>query len=213
MIFEQIRVGGDRNFAYLVGDEESGKAAVVDPSYNPDLVMERAGANGLEIAYIINTHGHGDHTNGNGAIKNATGAKLVNHQNCRAVADLKVKHGDVLSVGGLELKFIHTPGHTDDAVSILADNKLITGDTLFVGKVGGTDFDEGARKQYNSIHERILSLSDDVEIWPGHDYGTAPSSTVGREKETNPFILRETFEEFVDLKKNWAEYKKEHGIA
>ena len=89
----------------------------------------------------------------------------------------------------------------------------MTGDTLFVGKVGGTDFKEGARTQYASLHEKLMILPDDTEVWPGHDVGVAPSSTIGHERETNPFLLRKNFEEFVDLKRNWVAYKKEHGIA
>jgi glyoxylase-like metal-dependent hydrolase (beta-lactamase superfamily II) len=81
-----------------------------------------------------------------------------------------------------------------------------------VGKVGGTDYGPGAREEYDSLHSKLMTLPDETEVWPGHDYGVAPNSTIGHEKQTNPFILRETFEEFVDLKRNWLEYKREHGI-
>ena len=91
-------------------------------------------------------------------------------------------------------------------------NALFTGDTLFVGKVGGTDFGKQAKSEYDSLHNKILKLSDDIRIFPGHDYGVAPESTIGNEKKTNPFILCKDFESFVDLKRNWLEYKKKHGI-
>lgn len=212
MIFEQIGTGGDRNFAYLVGDESAGKAAVVDPSYDPELVLKRAREHNLDVVYVINTHGHGDHTNGNSALKKMTGAKIVMHRSAPYEADVQVDDGDVLQVGGLELKIIHTPGHTEDGICILAGNRLMTGDTLFVGKVGGTDYGEGARKEYDSLHGKLMTLDDGIEVWPGHDYGVAPSSTIGHERKTNPFILREDFESFVELKENWLEYKREHGI-
>jgi glyoxylase-like metal-dependent hydrolase (beta-lactamase superfamily II) len=89
---------------------------------------------------------------------------------------------------------------------------LITGDTLFVGKVGGTDLGPGARAEYESLFGKLLKLNEDVEVWPGHDYGVRPSSTIGEERRENPFLLCGSFEEFVDLKRNWTQYKREHGI-
>ncbi len=96
---------------------------------------------------------------------------------------------------------------------ILVGDAVFTGDTLFVGKVGGTDLGEGARTEYDSLHQRLLALPDDTRVYPGHDVGVAPKSTIGHERETNPFLLQLDFEAFVNLKRNWAAYKKEHGIA
>ena len=211
MIFEQIVTAGDRCFAYLVGDEGTKVAAVVDPAYSPEFVLERSSAHRLDVRYCINTHGHHDHTNGNAHVLSETGAKLIGGS--EDVAD-----GEVLSLGSVELKFIHVPGHTSDGICILASTagetaKLITGDTLFVGKVGGTGFGRDAREEYDSLHGKIMTLPGETEVWPGHDYGVAPSSTIEHERETNPFLLRESFEEFVHLKHNWDAYKREHGIG
>jgi glyoxylase-like metal-dependent hydrolase (beta-lactamase superfamily II) len=211
MIFEQIPTGGDRNFAYLVGDGESGEGALVDPSNDPRKCIKAAEAKRLVIRYIINTHGHSDHTNGNDTVAKRTGARIVAHQSAWQNHDVDVHDGDRLKLGNLRLEFIHTPGHTDDAVCVLAEDKLMTGDTLFVGKVGGTDLGEGARTEFESLH-RLMKLPDNVEVYPGHDYGTAPSSTIGHEKKTNPFLLQKNFEDFVYLKEHWAAYKKQHGI-
>lgn len=211
MIFEQIPTGGDRNFAYLVGDEASGECALVDPSNDPAKCVKAARKHNLVVKYVINTHGHSDHTNGNETVRKRTGARVVAHESAWQAHDMTVRDGATLKLGELELRFIHTPGHTDDAVCILAGEKLMTGDTLFVGKVGGTDFGDGARTEFESLR-RLMKLPDEVEVYPGHDYGVAPSSTIGRERETNPFILRKEFDDFVDLKKHWAEYKAEHGI-
>ncbi len=90
--------------------------------------------------------------------------------------------------------------------------RLITGDTLFVGKVGGTHDADSARLEYDSLRGKICSLPPETEVWPGHDYGVRPSSTIGDELRENPFLLRATFESFLDLKSNWAEYKRIHGI-
>jgi glyoxylase-like metal-dependent hydrolase (beta-lactamase superfamily II) len=94
---------------------------------------------------------------------------------------------------------------------ILIENKLITGDTLFVGKVGGTDLEEGARLEYESL-QQLMQLDENLEVYPGHDFGAQPSSTIGYEKRNNPFILQPTLEDFVHLKANWVAYKAEHGI-
>ena len=210
MIFEQVRVGGDRNFAYIVGDETSGIAAVIDPSFSPDKVLARCEELGLEVRYLVNTHGHYDHTGGNDVVIGATGARTVGHG--LIGPDISVADGDELSLGEVILRFIHTPGHTADSICVLAGDKLMTGDTLFVGKVGGTGFGADARSEYDSLHGKLMNLPDDVEVYPGHDYGMAPSSTIGKERGSNPFLLRETFEDFVELKRNWTEYKRIHGI-
>lgn len=210
MIFKQVKTGGDRNFSYLIGDESSRLAAVVDPAYDPERMAEIAEGYSMTVRYLINTHGHSDHVNGNAAFVRLTGAQTVGHP--LLCPNIPVEDGDELDLGKCVLRFIHTPGHSPDAICILVNRHLITGDTLFVGKVGGTGSETDARQLYDSLHRKILSLPDDVMIFPGHDYGTAPSSTIDNEKTHNPFILRESFEAFLDLKRNWAEYKKIHGI-
>ncbi|MCP4547611.1 MAG: MBL fold metallo-hydrolase [bacterium] len=210
MIFEQIKTGGDRNFAYLVADEVSKEAAVIDPSFRPDRLLARAAELGLTIRYVINTHGHGDHSNGNGRMLAGTQATLVGHS--VPSPGLAVNDGDELPLGEVTLKIIHTPGHTPDSICILAGDKLMTGDTLFVGKVGGTGFGDDARQEFRSLREKLLTLPDHIEVYPGHNVGVSPSSTIGAERADNPFLLRDTFESFLDLKMNWAEYKLEHKI-
>ena len=210
MIFKQLRIGGDRNFAYLIGDSKSGKAAIIDPGVNPELILESARERKLEITHIINTHGHHDHVGANPDVKTGTGALMYSANS--QIADVVVSDGEVLQVGQLELKVIATPGHTQDSICILAGNKLCTGDTLFVGKVGGTGFGQDARDEYYSLHEKILKLPDETEVYPGHDYGVKPTSTVGHEKATNPFLIQPDFDAFVYLKKNWKAYKEKHGI-
>ena len=211
MIFEQICTGGDRNFAYLAGDKTTGRAAVVDPANDPEKVLERAAHHGLEVIYLVNTHEHYDHAGGNDTVLARTQAKLLKAGR-GGVAD-----GETLSLGEVRFTCIHTPGHTPDSMCVLflapgEPGRLVTGDTLFVGKVGGTGYGEDARAEYRSLHEKLMTLPGDTEVWPGHDYGLASSSTIGHEKRTNPFLLRESFESFVELKRNWLAYKKEHGI-
>lgn len=207
----QIETGGDRNFGYLVGDVAHREAAVIDPSYMPKRFLEAAAKPGLKITYVIGTHSHNDHTKGMAEIRKKVGATSVRHKSSRGRPDIRVIDGDELHVGGLTLKIIHTPGHTPDSICILIGDELITGDTLFVGKVGGTRTRNMARKEFDSLY-RLLTLDDSVKICPGHDFGASPKSTIGHERETNPFLLRTDFEDFMWLKDNWEEYKREHGI-
>lgn len=118
-------------------------------------------------------------------------------------------------MGSLTFRFLHTPGHIPDHVCVLVENKLITGDLLFVGKIGGTGpyFPlSDPRQQWESLH-RLMLLDGDIEVWPGHDYGVRPSSTIAHEIATNPFLKTETYEDFIYLKEHWAEYKKAHKMS
>lgn len=212
MIFEQVASGVGRSFSYLIGEEKTRKGIIVDPSYKPEKILERVEKHNLEIAYIINSHSHLDHVAGTDHVRTQTRAKVVMYKEARFPFDIGVEDGQILKVGPLKLKIIYTPGHSQDCICILVENKLITGDTLFVGKVGGTGSDEAARAQYQSLHKKILTLDEKTQVYPGHNCGIRASSTIGYEKENNPFLLQNSFEEFLNLKKNWLEYKRIHGI-
>ena len=213
MLVEQVLTGGDRNFGYLVADEATRAAALIDPSYDPDGLVERARARELDLRYILTTHDHYDHTEGTARARKLSGAQVVIHEAAAARADVPVRDGDTLALGALTIRVIHTPGHTLDSVCYLVADALFTGDTLFVGKVGGTSGERSARDQYESLHGKLLALPDGTRVLPGHDVGVQPTSTIGHERETNPFLLQRSFEEFYHLKNTWADYKREHGIA
>jgi hydroxyacylglutathione hydrolase len=197
--FRQIQGGHDRNFAYLIAEGPDG--AAVDP-VEPQRVLSLADALGITIRYVINTHGHFDHTSGNAEVLSATDAEIIDAS----------RTGDTLDLGSGSIEIIATPGHTRDSLCALWRGRLMTGDTLFVGKVGGTGLGDDARQEYASLHDTVAKLPDDTEVWPGHDYGVDPSSTVGWEKAHNPFYVQPSFDAFVHLKETWAEYKRVHGI-
>lgn len=197
MFFQQIPSNGDKNFAYLIADEQTLDAVVVDPSFAAEQILDNIVKAKFQLKYLINTHSHYDHIFGNNFILTHTNAILVNSpvvKNC-----LRVKDGELLKVGNLVLKIIATPGHTPDSICILVDNKLLTGDTLFVGDVGITASREDAWSEFNSI-KKLLALPDTTEIYPGHDYGSIPSSTIGYEKQHNiciQNILQDDFAAFL----------------
>lgn len=215
MIFEQIPAGGDRNFAYLIGDASTREGAIVDASYAPEKVLASAVQRGLRIIYAISTHSHPDHVAGNRLVAEQTGAAEVLHESTPHSCTLRVRDRETLPLGSMKLDFLHTPGHIPDHVCVLAERNLLTGDLLFVGKIGGTGPrfpGSDPRAQWESL-QRLMQLDAATEVWPGHDYGVTPSSTIGREISTNPFLLCKSFEEFLYLKDHWAEYKKLHSIS
>ena len=204
MIFKQIPVGMMANFVYVFGCEKTKEAAVVDPSSDLSDVLDFAENNGLKIRWIFATHGHGDHTGGIRALAEQTGAKVVVHtddaralQSGRIPADVIVEDGDTLKVGDIDVEIIHTPGHTPGGMCLLAEGKLITGDTLFVGNCGRSDLPGGSMEQlFESLHKKLKPLSDTIEVYPGHDYGDRPHSTMGHEKQTNPTLTCKSLKEF-----------------
>jgi glyoxylase-like metal-dependent hydrolase (beta-lactamase superfamily II) len=197
----QILVGEMANFTYVVGDEGSDKAAVIDPSWDLDKVFGALKKNGWTAEYIINTHTHFDHVLGNEQLSAATGAKIVQHQNSKLNKDVAVTDGDTTTIGEVKLRVLHTPGHSEDSICLLLDRQLVfTGDTLFVGNCGRTDLpgsDPG--KMYHSLFDTLSKLDDDVIVYPGHDYGPSPTSTIGQEKRTNLVLQPRSKQEFLNF--------------
>jgi glyoxylase-like metal-dependent hydrolase (beta-lactamase superfamily II) len=199
MIIRQIKLGLIYNFCYIVGDEATLQGAVIDPSANASRIMAEVNSIHLDVKYIINTHGHGDHTGANQDLVKATGARIAAHALCQSAHHIPLHDGIVLKLGKLDLKVIHTPGHTPDGICILAGAKaLFTGDTLFVGECGRTDLPgSSAEALWHSFFEKLAKVPDDVLVLPGHDYGSKPFSTMGEERGTNYTLKPRTMEEFV----------------
>ncbi|MDW8045339.1 MAG: MBL fold metallo-hydrolase [Nitrososphaerota archaeon] len=200
LIFFQILGESLRNFTYIIADEKTRIGVVVDPSYDLNEVFKKIDEYSLKIEYIINTHSHPDHIAGNEELRVRTGAKVVMHKKSPLRKDIEVNDGDIIAVGDLRIKVIHTPGHTPDSICLLFDGKLLTGDTLFVGNCGRVDLPGGdAGELYDSLFNKLLKLDDDVEVYPGHDYGSKPSSTIGHERRYNYVLEPRTKEEFMEF--------------
>ena len=199
MFFRQLKYRGD-NFSYLIADDATGDAMVVDPSFNADVLLQTIHQQGFTVQYVVNTHHHRDHSAGNGILHAQTGAKIVAHRLAQVDQEIEVDDGDTLQVGGLRVEVLHTPGHSPDSICLLVEGKLLTGDTLFVGECGRTDLPGGsATALYHSLFQKILTLTDDVEVYPGHDYGPRPASTIGQEKRTNYTLKPRTLREFIEF--------------
>lgn len=213
MKVEQVRTGGDRNFGYLCADESTGAAFAVDPSYDPGAFLTLSEERGWHLLYAFSTHSHHDHCNGNEEFGRLSGVRVLLFGDQCPRTGIEVAAGAIFPLGQGCITILHTPGHTADSIALLAGHALFTGDTLFVGKVGGTWSELDAHEEYRSLHEQLMTLPGETIVFPGHDYGTAPVSTIGCEKSTNPFLLQPDVEAFIGLKNNWAAYKKEHGIS
>lgn len=195
---------------YIVACPQNRDAVIIDPAGDEDKLLALIETERLRIKYILNTHGHADHVLGNSKMKNFLKVPVCMHEaddrffNDPAVrekssqelglppsdpADIKLKDGDILEVGSLNIEVIHTPGHTPGSVCFLVGKNLFTGDTLFVGAAGRTDLIGGSLNTLiKSIKEKLIVLSKQTVVWPGHDYGESPSSTIGREMEENLYI-------------------------
>jgi glyoxylase-like metal-dependent hydrolase (beta-lactamase superfamily II) len=198
MIVKQIPVGSMANFTYIIADEKTKTAAALDPSWDLEKVLDVIKTNDLKLQYIINTHTHFDHVLGNEQLATLTGAKIIMHRNSALDKDQTVNDGDTIKLGNLNIKVLYTPGHSKDAICLLVENKLFTGDTLFVGNCGRIDLPGGsAAELYDSLFGKLAKLDEQIEIYPGHDYGSKPYSTIGDEKRTNYVLKPRTKEEFL----------------
>ncbi len=214
LIFEQIRTGGDRNFGYLLGDRNAQQAVIIDPSFSPDLLVQRARDQELAVTHIINTHGHADHTNGNASATRQTEAPIAGHPDLPEHPDQAISNNEELAIGALRLRCLYTPGHSADHLVLYEPTYqlLITGDLLFVGKIGGTSNDSDARTEWASLQYIIDHVDKAATVWPGHDYGVRPSSTLGLECQTNPFLQCQDVQALLSLKSNWPTFKTKHGL-
>lgn len=205
MIIKMLVVGPIQANCYIVGCEKTGEAAIVDPGDEADRIVQVLNDNKLTAKYIIDTHGHFDHVGANKQVKEMTGGLIVIHPKdahmlneiSRAAAtwgmsvdnspppDLEVDEGDVISVGTIEFKVLHTPGHTPGGISLYADNIVLVGDTLFAGSIGRTDFPGGDYQALiSNVRDKLFPLGDDVQVLSGH----GPVTTIGRERQYNPFF-------------------------
>jgi len=209
-IIRQLLVGPFSVFTYIVACPQTQEGVIIDPAGETNRILSALQEEGIRARYILNTHGHADHVMENESLKRAISAPTCMHeadnrffarkeiaeQSAKELGlapaeavDRELKDGDLIEVGSLVIRTIHTPGHSPGSVCYFVEGNLFTGDTLFVGAAGRTDLIGGSLDTLiESIERRILPLPKDTVIWPGHDYGERPTSTIGREIEENPYI-------------------------
>lgn len=196
-----IPVGQMANFTYVIADEDTEEAAVIDPSWDLDKVFSVLKRNGWTPKYIINTHSHFDHVLGNEQVARETGAKILQHENSELEKDAVLKDGQRIELGKTTLRVIHTPGHSEDSICLVIDGELVfTGDTLFVGNCGRTDLaGSDPAKMYHSLMDVVSKLDNGLVVYPGHNYGPSETSTIGREKMTNLMLQPRSKQEFLEM--------------
>ncbi len=208
MILIRLVVGPLQVNCFIVADEKTREAVVIDPGDDAGDILKVVREKGLTVKYIVNTHGHFDHVGANKALKDATGAELLIHEEDAPVmasaplqsrafgmnaissppADRFVKQGDVITAGDVSLKVLHTPGHSPGGISLLEQGMVFTGDALFAGSIGRTDLPGGdLMTLLRSIKTNLMSLPDDTKVFCGH----GPASTIGDERNDNPFLNKQ----------------------
>jgi glyoxylase-like metal-dependent hydrolase (beta-lactamase superfamily II) len=208
VLIRQFEVGNFSIFSYLIGDEQAKEGLFIDPADRQDILLKEAASHELTIKYIVNTHSHIDHVMGNKEMVRRTGAKIVIHEaDAPALgntsrnmlemfgaeqsppADILVSDGQLIRVGSIALQVIHTPGHTPGGMCLFIDGMVFTGDTLFVGSVGRTDFPGSSYAELErSIRTKLYALPGDTVVFPGHNYGMRPTSTIQQERRTNSIV-------------------------
>jgi glyoxylase-like metal-dependent hydrolase (beta-lactamase superfamily II) len=203
----QLELGPMQNFVYLVGDGATRECVVVDPAWEIDTIVDTAAADGMTLVGALVTHTHQDHVGGSleawgmpgripgveellGRVKAKVYVHKAEHEFLKGLGSdlVQVDNHDTLRVGRLTLTFMHTPGHTPGSQCFLVEDRLISGDTLFIGSCGRTDLPgSDPSAMYDSLTRRLGALPDDTVLLPGHNYG-GESSTLGREKRGNPFM-------------------------
>ena len=202
MIFKQIFDTESSTYTYLIASSKGREAVIIDPVIeNVDNYIKILGELDLKLVKVIDTHIHADHVTGATKLKKATNCTTLMGEHTPADAvEIKVKDGEIIEIDNLKIKSLYTPGHTSDSYSFLLDNYLFSGDTLLINGTGRTDFQNGSSKDaYNSLFNNLLKLPEETLVYPGHDYNSKFSSTIGNEKKFNPRLQVKSEDEYVDI--------------
>jgi glyoxylase-like metal-dependent hydrolase (beta-lactamase superfamily II)/rhodanese-related sulfurtransferase len=199
VIFEQIPTNGCQS--YLIGCEDTSVGALIDPEIGHiDRYLARAARDGLRIRYLIDTHTHADHFSATRELAKRLGVPVAMYRTSPApFVDMRLDDGEMLIIGRLRVKVMHTPGHTRDSMCLITDDRVFTGDTLLIGATGRTDLPSGdPGALYDSLFERVLRLDAALLVYPAHDYKGRSHSCIGDEIAANPRLQARTRAEFID---------------
>jgi len=205
MIFRQLFDNTSSTYTYLIASRGGGEALIIDPVVERvDRYMQLLRELDLKLIKAVDTHVHADHVTGLGELRDRTRCITVMGKESGAdVVSMRVTDGDRIEIEGISLSVLHTPGHTDDSYSFVMGDRVFTGDTLFIRGTGRTDFQHGdARAQYDSIFNKLLKLTDETLVYPGHDYKGDTVSTIGEERAFNPRLQVASIDEYVEIMNN-----------
>ena len=205
MIFRQLFDSVSGTYSYLLASRAGGEALILDPVLEKvDRYCQLLRELDLRLVKAVDTHLHADHVTGLGELRDRTHCVTIMGEQSKAdVVAMRVGDGDKVTIEGLGLDVMYTPGHTDDSYSYLMGDRVFTGDTLLIRGTGRTDFQNGsARAQYDSIFNRLLKLPDETMVFPAHDYKGDTVSTIGEEKRFNPRLQVRSVDEYVELMGN-----------
>ena len=202
MIFRQLFDSVSSTYSYLLASRRGGEALIIDPVLEKvDRYLQLVRELDLKLVKAVDTHIHADHITGLGALRDRTHCITVMGENAKVdVVSMRVSEGDKITIEGVALDVMYTPGHTDDSYSFLTHDRVFTGDTLLIRGTGRTDFQNGsARAQYESLFGKLLKLPEETLVFPAHDYKGDMVSTIGEEKRHNPRLQVKSVDEYVDL--------------
>ncbi len=202
MIFRQLFDSVSGTYSYLMASRRGGEALIIDPVLEKvDRYLQLVNELDLKLVKAVDTHIHADHITGLGALRDRTHCITVMGDMAKVdVVSMRVTEGDKLTIEGMALDVLYTPGHTDDSYSFLMNDRVFTGDTLLIRGTGRTDFQNGsARSQYESLFGKLLKLPEETLVYPAHDYKGDTVSTIGEEKRYNPRLQVKSIDEYVEL--------------
>src|SRR6478672_3386376 len=205
MIFRQLFDQASSTYTYLLASRPGGEGLIIDPVLEKvDRYLQLVSELDLKLVKAVDTHLHADHITGLGALRDRTHCITVMGENTKAdVVSMRLAEGDKLTIEGVSMDVLYTPGHTDDSYSFVMGDRVFTGDTLLIRGTGRTDFQNGdARAQYESIFGKLLRLPDETLVFPAHDYKGDTVSTIGEERRCNPRLQVKSVDEYVELMSN-----------
>ena len=205
MIFKQLFDTNSSTFTYLIASAKGREALIIDPVLeNVEEYIRILKELELRLVKVIDTHIHADHITGASKLKNKTSCAIIMGEHTPSdTLEIKVKDDEIIKIDQLEIKTMHTPGHTSDSYSFLMNNYLFSGDTLLINGTGRTDFQNGSAKDsYKSIFNKLLKLPDETLLYPAHDYNNQNSSTIGNEKKFNPRLQVKNENDYVEIMNN-----------
>ena len=185
----QIPVGSMQNFSYVIYDEHDKVGVVIDPSWELEKIFDFLEKNKISAKYIINTHTHFDHVLGNEQVAEITKAAIIQHEKSTIKKDRSVREGEIINIGKMELEVLYTPGHSEDSICLIVNKEsIVTGDTLFVGNIGRVDLPGSSPDNMYDSLSRVSKLEGSLVVYPGHNYGITPTSTILNERTNNPML-------------------------